>query len=94
MTTNHSEKLDPALIRPGRRDRKIFIDNATVEQGRRMFKTKKPGIDIYAKRSSGKKFASCVSHSMCPCFTVEWDQGLFQLNEALNAATIASCSPP
>lgn len=37
MTTNHVEKLDPALIRPGRIDLAIHFDNATAEQARRMF---------------------------------------------------------
>jgi chaperone BCS1 len=37
MTTNHPEKLDPALIRPGRVDYKDIIDNATEEQARAMF---------------------------------------------------------
>jgi len=29
MTTNHKEKLDPALIRPGRVDREVLIDEAS-----------------------------------------------------------------
>lgn len=37
MTTNHPEKLDPALIRPGRVDYKELIDNATENQARYMF---------------------------------------------------------
>lgn len=37
MTTNHPERLDPALIRPGRVDYKECIDNATEEQARAMF---------------------------------------------------------
>lgn len=37
MTTNHIERLDPALIRPGRADVKVFLDNASVEQARRLF---------------------------------------------------------
>ncbi|KAI8803357.1 P-loop containing nucleoside triphosphate hydrolase protein [Cladochytrium replicatum] len=37
MTTNHIEKLDPALIRPGRVDRKIFFDLATQWQARELF---------------------------------------------------------
>lgn len=42
MTSNHPEKLDPALIRPGRVDRKIVFHNADAHQaktlGQKFFK--------------------------------------------------------
>lgn len=37
MTTNHPERLDPALLRPGRIDFKVMIDNATEHQVKKMF---------------------------------------------------------
>jgi chaperone BCS1 len=37
-TTNHPERLDPALVRPGRIDRREFIGCADREQLRRMFR--------------------------------------------------------
>ena len=37
MTTNHPERLDPALIRPGRVDLSVLLDDATPEQARRLF---------------------------------------------------------
>ena len=37
MTTNHIEKLDPALIRPGRIDVKMYLGNATSAQCKKLF---------------------------------------------------------
>jgi mitochondrial chaperone BCS1 len=37
MTTNHIERLDPALIRPGRADVKLAFGNATAAQAGRLF---------------------------------------------------------
>lgn len=37
MTTNHPEVLDPALIRPGRVDLSLLIDDATPLQARALF---------------------------------------------------------
>jgi mitochondrial chaperone BCS1 len=37
MTTNHPEKLDPALIRPGRVDMKEYFGHATEHQMKEMF---------------------------------------------------------
>ena len=45
MTTNHLEKLDDALIRPGRIDIKKYIGNATSQQAKEMFERFFPGYD-------------------------------------------------
>ncbi len=37
LTTNHREKLDPALIRPGRIDVAVELGNASADQLRRLF---------------------------------------------------------
>jgi ATPases of the AAA+ class len=37
MTTNHIEKLDPALVRPGRVDLTELIDDASPSQARTLF---------------------------------------------------------
>jgi chaperone BCS1 len=37
MTTNHREKLDPALIRPGRVDHEVEFENATRKQAQELF---------------------------------------------------------
>ena len=37
MTTNHIDKLDRALMRPGRIDRTFLLDDATEAQARRLF---------------------------------------------------------
>jgi len=37
LTTNHPERLDPALVRPGRVDRSVHLGHTTAEQARRLF---------------------------------------------------------
>ena len=37
MSTNHMEKLDPALLRPGRADVHVKLDYASQDQIKRMF---------------------------------------------------------
>lgn len=37
MTTNHYDRLDPALIRPGRVDVQELLDDAVGEQAKRLF---------------------------------------------------------
>lgn len=37
MTTNHVERLDPALIRPGRVDLSVLIDDTVPTQARTLF---------------------------------------------------------
>ena len=32
MTTNHVERLDPALLRPGRIDYRLYLGNASIHQ--------------------------------------------------------------
>lgn len=55
MTSNHPEQLDPALIRPGRVDRRVTITNPTAEQARRLFLRFFPDAESLADR-----FASCA----------------------------------
>jgi chaperone BCS1 len=38
MTTNHREKLDPALLRPGRADVHVELNYASVKQMKGLFK--------------------------------------------------------
>ena len=52
MTTNHPEKLDSALIRPGRVDLAMLIDDASPQQARRLFE-RFYGRDTNAESESG-----------------------------------------
>lgn len=46
MTTNHLDRLDPALIRPGRVDLKMVIDDASVSQATRLFRKFYAGSEL------------------------------------------------
>ncbi|EGN93281.1 hypothetical protein SERLA73DRAFT_116074 [Serpula lacrymans var. lacrymans S7.3] len=48
MTTNHIEKLDPALIRPGRVDLIELVDDATPTQARTLFEQFYGGDDHFS----------------------------------------------
>lgn len=75
MTTNHPEKLDPALIRPGRVDFKQCIDNATEYQVRQMF------LRFYeGKQEECERFLQEVMKLGCPVSTAQL-QGLFVYNK-------------
>ncbi|KAJ3332172.1 hypothetical protein HDU76_001053 [Blyttiomyces sp. JEL0837] len=54
MTTNHVERLDPALIRPGRVDVRVLLDNATDSQARAMFLRFYPGCENLAEEFVAK----------------------------------------
>ena len=43
MTTNHKEKLDPALLRPGRADVHVELKNSSQDQVYRIFLNFYPG---------------------------------------------------
>lgn len=56
ITTNHIEKLDRALIRPGRVDMIFEFGPATRDQARRMFELFFPGhplAEVFAKKAEG-----------------------------------------
>lgn len=71
MTTNHPEKLDPALIRPGRVDMKEYLGHATSYQAKEMF------LRFYGgTRDQAEEFARIISHAPEPVSTA-FLQGLF-----------------
>jgi len=64
-TTNHIEKLDKALIRPGRMDLKVEFKNATKDQAARLFQRFHPDSDRAAE------FAAKVSDFQYSMATLE-----------------------
>ncbi len=50
MTTNHKERLDPALIRPGRADVHLELGHVSAASARRLFERFFPGETALARR--------------------------------------------
>jgi chaperone BCS1 len=66
MTTNHLDKLDPALIRPGRADVKLWFGNATADQARRLFER------FFPKHCDlARDFAGRVADGHCSMATLQ-----------------------
>lgn len=61
MTTNHIERLDPALIRPGRCDIQIELKNATMSMVERLFLKFFPGEEKKANEFAKKIPESKIS---------------------------------
>ena len=56
MTTNYKEKLDPALLRPGRADVHILFNNASEKQMRELFRKFYPNEPV----EMAQKFANSL----------------------------------
>lgn len=57
MTSNHVERLDPALLRPGRCDVRIEFGPATADQASRMFARFYPDAPTLARSTFGEQAA-------------------------------------
>lgn len=74
MTTNHPERLDPALIRPGRVDVKEYLGHASPYQMKEMF------LRFYGgSEDRAEEFADAIS-AAAPVSTA-FLQGLFISNK-------------
>jgi len=75
MTTNHPEKLDPALIRPGRVDVREYFGHATPYQAKEMFLRFYGGPEDRAEEFA--RIMKSPSEPVSPAFL----QGLFVSNK-------------
>jgi hypothetical protein len=66
-TTNHPERLDPALVRPGRIDRKIEIGMADRDQARRIFERFFPAAD----QRLARQFAAQIAEDQMPMSLIQ-----------------------
>jgi chaperone BCS1 len=62
LTTNHRDKLDPALIRPGRVDLEIPFEHPDVDSIARLF------LLVYSRHASSDRHAAIPHCPRCPDF--------------------------
>ena len=75
MTTNHPERLDPALIRPGRVDVNEYLGHASRYQMKEMF------LRFYGgSEDRAGEFVAAISAAAAPISTA-FLQGLFVSNK-------------
>lgn len=75
MTTNHVNKLDPALIRPGRIDLSVVVGDATLHQALELFVKFYEDVDNILKIEMEKKVTEIFRHG--GSFSMAGLQGLF-----------------
>ena len=99
MTTNHIEKLDPALLRPGRADVHVKLDYATGTQIRRMFQrfypeAQKETVEEFVrmvpenKLSMAKLQGHFLRNKNTPLKAIENVNDLVEMNEYTNEMSI------
>ena len=59
MTTNHPEKLDPALIRPGRINKQIYLGYMRLEQALQLTEHYFGELDEAERQAFGEVFPDC-----------------------------------
>ncbi|MCI0561878.1 MAG: AAA family ATPase, partial [Nitrososphaera sp.] len=65
MTTNHPDRLDPALVRPGRADKHVEISMPTPEQAEELFER------FYGKSPFAKQFAASLDYEAISMATLQ-----------------------
>jgi chaperone BCS1 len=91
-TTNHPERLDPALIRPGRIDRKLAIDYANADQMRRLFLRFFPDgdpavVDYFVENLPEGRLPMSALQTHLIRFAHDADEAVERLEDLLTEAT-------
>ena len=74
LTTNHLEKLDPALIRPGRVDLAELIDDAHPDQARTLFERFYSAEDNEGNGLSQRQLKE-LAETLVRTVQTEWEAG-------------------